>query len=176
MGCESQRGESALIEQLIALASQLQARISETCESLGVNAPRFAVLRAIAKESDHGCSQTELASHLGLSESNVCALVERLRSSGMLFRFRSKSDRRRSVLVLTEQGRALAEAVTRAQEAEACAVMSALDVEQQHHLQELVQRLCEHLASSTSVPSEAGRSLQESLEIQSSTRTARRAS
>lgn len=176
MGDATQRGESALIEQLIVLAGQLQSRMSEACEAMGVNAPRFAVLRAIANENDQGCSQTDLASHLGLSESNVCALVERLRSSGLLFRFRSKADRRRSVLVMTEQGRMLAEAITRAQESEAGVLMSALTEQEQHDLQQLVERLRAHLNMRTSPSSETFGSLPQAGEFPPSTPTARRAS
>ncbi len=147
MEYDGPRRETALIEQLVDLSVRVQARLAEPCEALGVNAARFAVLRAVANVVDGGCSQSELAIQLGVSESNICALVERLRTSGLLFRFRSKTDRRRSVLMLTERGRELAQAINRAQHAQAVAVMSVFDHDQLLQLHQLLQCLHEHLDS-----------------------------
>ncbi len=172
MGCEAGHGESALIDQLVELTSRLQARMAELCEARGVNSARFAVLRAIADVNDVGCSQSELASQLRLSESNVCSLVERLRSSGLLFRFRSKTDRRRSVLMLTEHGRQLAEAITLAQNAQAVDLLSVLNVGQQIQLQQLLRRLDEYLDSRAARSSEGVMSVGPAAMIQESTRRA----
>ncbi len=176
MECEGQRGAAALIVQLVDLANCLQARLAEPCEAQGVHASRFAVLRAVANVNRDGCSQTELANQLGLSESNVCSLVERLRASGLLFRFRSKTDRRRSVLMLTERGRQLTEAISLAQAAKAVAVISVLDSGQQVQLHQLVQRLREHLDSSDMRPIEGVTSYPHSTMDQSSQQGTRRAS
>lgn len=51
-------------------------------------------------------SQRELAESLGISPPQISALVERLRSQGDLTCERSRNDRRRQVLRLTEQGTA----------------------------------------------------------------------
>ncbi len=148
-------GEATLLERLVELAKRIRERLAERCEAEGVSDSRFAVLRAVAGVNAEGCSQTELAAQLGLSESNVCSLVERMRSGGLLYRFRCKKDRRKSVLLLTERGRELVDAVSRAQEIETESLLSVLDGAQQRELWHLLERLHRHLdaASQLAVPS-----------------------
>ncbi|MGE4003662.1 MAG: MarR family winged helix-turn-helix transcriptional regulator, partial [Planctomycetaceae bacterium] len=138
-------GESALLQRLIDLAWRIRDRLAERCEAEGVSPSRFALLQAIADGNDDGCSQTELAAGLGLSESNVCSLVERMRTSGLLFRFRSKTDRRKSVLMLSARGRELAQAISRTQRIEAESLVSTLDAEQRVELQQLLDQWHKYL-------------------------------
>lgn len=145
MGREGRCREAALVDQLLELTARLQARLAEPCESQGVSASRFGVLRTIADVGERGCSQKELADQLSLSESNVCSLVERMRVNGLLFRFRSKTDRRRSVLMLTEEGRQLAEAISLTWDTAAVDLLAGIDVDQQAQLQRLIWRLSDHL-------------------------------
>lgn len=49
---------------------------------------------------------------LGLPESSLCTLVDRMQAEGLLYRFRSKTDRRKSLLMLTHPGRERLQAVT----------------------------------------------------------------
>ena len=56
-----------------------------------------------------GCSQADLANELQQSESSISTLVDRMRTSRLLYRLRSKVDKRRRVLMLTDQGRSLLE-------------------------------------------------------------------
>lgn len=176
MGREGRRGEPALIEQLLELTGRLHSRLAEPCESQGVSASRFAVLRAIADVNDQGCSQTQLADQLGLSESNVCSLVERMRVNGLLFRFRSKTDRRRSVLMLTDEGRQLADAIALTWDATAVDLLSVLDAEQQTQLARLVQRLSDHLDALDQQVDEGVATMHPAAVDHPSTQTARRAS
>ncbi|MBX3439587.1 MAG: hypothetical protein KF861_19015, partial [Planctomycetaceae bacterium] len=67
------------------------------------------------------------------------------------FRFRSKQDRRKSVLMLTERGRDLAEAIDRIQGLEAEAVVAVLDAGQRTNLMTLVARLHNHLDASPQI-------------------------
>ncbi|MCA9073468.1 MAG: MarR family transcriptional regulator [Planctomycetaceae bacterium] len=145
MGREGRAREAALVDQLLELTARLQSKLSEPCEAQGVSSSRYAALRTIADVGDRGCSQKQLADQLGLSESNVCSLVERMRVNGLLFRFRSKTDRRRSVLMLTEEGRQLAEAITLTREAAAVNLLAGFGADQQAQLQRLVWRLSDHL-------------------------------
>src|SRR5690606_6722352 len=52
-----------------------------------------------------GCTQTELADHLQQSESSISTLVDRMRSANLLLRLRSKADRRKCLLILTDLAR-----------------------------------------------------------------------
>lgn len=140
-----QRGERGLLDRLIELADRIRARLAGCCESEGVSASRFAVLQAIADGSEQGCSQTDLARELALSESNICALVERMREAGLLFRFRSKTDRRKSVLMLSERGRQLAQAIRRLQQIESETLLAVLDEQRRAELASLLEQLYDQL-------------------------------
>ena len=69
-----------------------------------LNEARFSVLSALEKRSAAGCSQTELATSLRQSESNLSTLLERMRIDGLIHRERSLSDRRKSRVHMTTQG------------------------------------------------------------------------
>lgn len=98
---------ATLVQEILSLAERLRRQLDAPCEARGVGGSRFAILETIHESGEYGCSQTELASRLALSGSNVSALVESLRKAGLLYRFRSKRDRRRSVLLLSDDGRGL---------------------------------------------------------------------
>ena len=91
--------------QLLALSEEVRARLAEVVSDCGLNHCRYELLTAVAARGDAGCSQTELAAALGLAESSVCTHVDKLQKEGLLHRFRSKQDRRRSLLLLSESGR-----------------------------------------------------------------------
>ena len=65
------------------------------------------VLRRVDEALPTGLSQAELAAHLDQSESSISTLVDRMRRDGLLYRLRSKTDRRMRSLMLTDTGRTL---------------------------------------------------------------------
>jgi DNA-binding MarR family transcriptional regulator len=85
-------------------AREFERRFDAWLAEHGLNLTRAEVLACLAAFGEAGCSQTDLAAALQLSESNVCTLIERMRTDGWLFRLRSDVDRRRSVVVLSPQG------------------------------------------------------------------------
>jgi DNA-binding MarR family transcriptional regulator len=99
------------LERLCAAAERVQARQGAVCASGGLAEPRRRLLAALSHRGDQGCSQTELAAILGLPESSLCMLVDRMQAEGLLYRFRSKADRRKSLLMLTHPGRERLQAV-----------------------------------------------------------------
>ena len=94
----------ALARRWLRSAELLQQRLGAAQRHRGLNESRSRTLRELAARGE-GLSQTELANCLSVSESNLSALIERMRKDGLLHRLRSKADRRRSVLLLTEEGR-----------------------------------------------------------------------
>ncbi len=130
-----------LVTLIIRLAQTLSHRLAERCSDHGLNESRFAVLQAISASHDEGCTQTHIASQLALSESNVCALVERMRTAGLLFRFRSKTDRRCSVLRLTDEGRELVALLQVERASEAEALLAVLSPDRQRSLYQLIEAL-----------------------------------
>ncbi len=96
------------ISELVQEVSRLlRNRAADSIASVGINHVRQAVLRAVGESEPDGCTQAELAERLRQSDSNICTLVERMRSDGMLYRRRSKTDRRKRILGLTDNGRTL---------------------------------------------------------------------
>ena len=100
------RGESrpALAARLMRTANCLTALLQGPTAEAGLNEARYNVLEAL-RESDAGCSQTELALKLLQSESNLSTLLERMTRDGLISRMRSDRDRRKSLVGLAEAGR-----------------------------------------------------------------------
>jgi len=67
--------------------------------------PRFDVMAALARSSD-GLKMSELSRLLMVSNGNVTGVVDRLVEDGLLMRGHSPTDRRASVVRLTDAGRA----------------------------------------------------------------------
>ena len=93
-----------LIEQIQRAAQLLKNRLADHFQSFGLNEIRYTVINMVQESSPHGCSQTDLADALSQSESSISTLVERMRSDNLIYRLRSKIDRRKRVLILTEHG------------------------------------------------------------------------
>ncbi len=101
---------ATLTSRLLAAAGLLRRKLSEYYATFQLNESRVEVLRSLRQFGTKGCSQTELAKSLGLSDSSVCGLIDRMQSDGLIYRFRSHEDRRRSRLMLSDHG---AELLTR---------------------------------------------------------------
>ena len=72
---------------------------------LGLTTPQLLCLDALGK-NDHIITK-ELAKHVNLSESTVIGIVDRLEAKQYLTRERSKEDRRKVYLSLTDAGRGI---------------------------------------------------------------------
>ena len=67
-------------------------RMSKVIEDTGITAPQFMVMGLLGKEK---CLKiTELSNKIGLSNSTVSGIVDRLEKQGMVIRKRSEEDRR----------------------------------------------------------------------------------
>jgi DNA-binding MarR family transcriptional regulator len=132
---------AALIADILGLAERLRQQWEAPCEEHGVSGSRFAILAAIGQTASVGIAQTELAAGLNLSESNVSVLVEALRKAGLLHRLRSKTDRRRSVLLLSPTGRELVALLTAARNALADSLVEGISREQLAELRRLLTEL-----------------------------------
>jgi DNA-binding MarR family transcriptional regulator len=132
---------AALIADILGLAERLRQQWEAPCEQHGVSGSRFAILAAIQHATPEGIAQTQLAAGLNLSESNVSVLVEALRKAGLLHRLRSKTDRRRSVLLLSPTGRELVTLLTAARNALADMLVEGISREQLDDLRRLLREL-----------------------------------
>jgi DNA-binding MarR family transcriptional regulator len=82
-----------------------------------------------------------IAEHLGVGQSAVTPLVDRLQGRGAVRRRRSETDRRVWLVELTEEGRALFEAEGVAYERVAAAMLAPLASEEQKTLVRLLDRI-----------------------------------
>jgi len=104
---EPQPDEKAarIVADILRAAHRLRAVLVSHFAEFGLTDVRYAVLQVVRDAGSQGCSQTELAMQIDQSESSVSTLVDRMRSGGLLYRLRSKSDRRKRVLMLTDSAR-----------------------------------------------------------------------
>ncbi|WP_197532208.1 MarR family winged helix-turn-helix transcriptional regulator [Symmachiella macrocystis] len=91
---------------VLQLAEAWRTQLTTDFAQCRLNDARFAVLQAIEEADPTGCSQKELARQLRNSESNISTLLDRMVTDGLVERRRSQSDRRKSLIRLSEKGAA----------------------------------------------------------------------
>ena len=104
---KGEKQASHVVAEILKTAHRLRSTLSTHFSEFGLTDVRFAVMQIIRDSAPDGCSQSRLAEELDQSESSISTLVERMRSSQLLYRLRSKRDRRKRVLMLTERSRDL---------------------------------------------------------------------
>jgi DNA-binding MarR family transcriptional regulator len=132
---------SRIVGQILKAAHRLRAVLNSHLGQFDLNDVRYTVLQIVGDRVDAGCSQTELADELDQSESSISTLVERMRASGLLYRLRSKSDRRKRVLMLTERGRSLLALADEKHREQMSSLLAAFSDAERRRLLELLERL-----------------------------------
>lgn len=112
MSASSHSAQPDWLAQWLQLSRQLRRHLAQRYDQGGLTESRAAVLEALSSAAPH-CTQAELAAQLGLSESNLCALIERMRQDGLLDRERSLIDRRKTLLKVTPVGQDRCAAIQR---------------------------------------------------------------
>lgn len=98
--------ETELLTHLRQANRLLEELLGQCYSPAGIGTTRVDVLELLAGAFEC-CSQTLVARQLGLSESTVCTLIDRMQVDGLLARQRSVTDRRRSVLAVSDLGQRL---------------------------------------------------------------------
>lgn len=94
---------SQLIGQMSACESALRKRLSLVVADQELSSNELLVLRACWQPGSL-TGQRELSNRVGVSTAQISAIVERLRSIGLISGHRPPSDRRRQVWSITEKG------------------------------------------------------------------------
>lgn len=90
---------------LMRLASQRHSAIFQKHTLEGLTATQFSALVRLA---EHGrCSQNQLGRYAAMDIATIKGVVDRLRQRGLIAAEPSPEDRRRSLISLTPEGRAL---------------------------------------------------------------------
>ena len=96
---------------LVKLADDLMARAEDPLAAMGLSGRQYTVLAILS--ADAPPSQLELAGMCGLLPAQIVPVIDELERRGFVARQRSESDRRRSVVTLTEAGAEILERPTR---------------------------------------------------------------
>ena len=92
---------------LVKLGNEIMERAEDPLAALGLSGRQYTVLAVLA--SDSPPSQLDLAGLCGLLPAQVVPVIDELEQRGLVARQRSETDRRRSVVTLTEPGREILE-------------------------------------------------------------------
>jgi DNA-binding MarR family transcriptional regulator len=123
-----------LNEQLLVLVGRVRQHLKEQAAEAGLSVLQSRVLGYLNHASS---SARELAERLELDPSNITGVVDRLEEAGLLRREPQPGDRRVKLLVLTDEGRTLAQAVRR-RAGEHNPFVDALSPDRQRELSELL--------------------------------------
>ena len=135
-----------LARRLFAAAQELERTLDDGFSGLGLNLTRADVLAFVARHGGEGCSQTDLAVALRLSESNICTLIERMRVDGWLVRLRSSVDRRKSVVILSPRGIDVIDQLIESRRHRAAAALRGLDAGQLESLNQLLDAVLQSMS------------------------------
>ena len=135
-----------VVSSLLRVSQLLRTLTTAHYAEFGLNDVRHSVLRTIRGFEPNGCSQAELAGALRQSESNICTLVDRMRSDGLLYRQRSKEDRRKRLLLITDRGRHLLQRVDACHGLRMHKLMQPLNPGQLKALDDALKRLLQGLS------------------------------
>ena len=92
-------------------------------------------------------TQKELHSSLDIKQATLSNTLKRMERDGMLRRVRNEQDRRRTYVVLTEQGHALKKTVRASVEDVQTAVTAGLTVNDRRYFYRILKQMTEHLQS-----------------------------
>jgi DNA-binding MarR family transcriptional regulator len=123
---------------LLRTAECLTALLQAPTVHAGLNESRYNVLDALRRKPSGTSSQTELATHLLQSESNLSTLLDRMKNDGLISRARSERDRRVTRIGISTAGR---DALTRADRARQSATAPLLRVLDERLAAALVEAL-----------------------------------
>jgi len=138
----SESADAADIARLIARAAQgLRAKAADQLAQHALSDVRLAVLQVLDRSEPQGCTQVHLARTLGLSQSNVSGLVERMRNDGLLERLSCATDRRKHTLRLAVRGRQLLDETAGPHERRMARMLAGLSPEAREVLPRVLRQL-----------------------------------
>lgn len=132
---------SDIVAEILRSAHRIRGVLASHFAEFGLSDARYAVLQFVRESLPRGCTQTELAERLQQSESSVSTLVDRMRAADLLYRLRSKSDRRKCLLVLTDHAREILDKLERCHHERMADLLSCFKGSQLHDLAVLLSVL-----------------------------------
>jgi DNA-binding MarR family transcriptional regulator len=130
-----------IVAEVLRSAHRIRGVLAAHFAEFGLSDARFTVLQIVRDALPRGCTQTELAERLQQSESSVSTLVDRMRAADLLYRLRSKSDRRKCLLVLTDHARDVLDKLERCHSERMAGLLSCYQANELHELAVLLKIL-----------------------------------
>jgi DNA-binding MarR family transcriptional regulator len=131
-----------IVTRMQLLVRHLGARKAVALERLGLQMWECATLYALCRRGKpFAAGPTELAAELGITGAAMTTRVDTMQRRGYVTRRYDRTDRRRSVIVLTRHGLSLAKRVIAAQDVVERELVAVLSVAQQDQLSGLLRRL-----------------------------------
>lgn len=125
--------------QLMRTLTRLEHRLEKALEGSGLSLPQFDILATLARAE--GVTQQELAERLLVTKGNICGMIGRLETSGLVERRDDPQDRRANRLFLTRSGKTLLSKSFPSQHAALKQIMSELTATELQTLYQLLDRL-----------------------------------
>jgi DNA-binding MarR family transcriptional regulator len=97
--------------RLLALGSECLLQLDRVLEAHGLSHSRWIVLMLLRRREVWQALPSELAHEQGITRATMSGLIRGLEDQGLVTRAPDDSDKRRAVVVLTEEGAALVERV-----------------------------------------------------------------
>jgi DNA-binding MarR family transcriptional regulator len=134
---------SKVVMTLIATSHRLQrvfnTRLSSQARAVNLSGPRLRLLLAVEEEGR--LRMGDLADDLGVTARTITSLVDALQREGLLSRLPDPTDRRATLLELTEKARTQFEQVRSLQMELGEELVAPLDTQQRRQLLDLLGRL-----------------------------------
>jgi DNA-binding MarR family transcriptional regulator len=126
---------------LVRAYHRIARRLEQALDGHGLSLAQFEVLAHL--HFDEGMTQNDLAQRLLVTKGNVCGLIDRLQTAGLVQRRADPADRRANRLVLTAAGRTVFTAAFPAHLALIREMLGGLRVQELRQLHDLPGRLAE---------------------------------
>ncbi|MGW8443508.1 MarR family winged helix-turn-helix transcriptional regulator [Paenibacillus sp. S33] len=113
----------------------------EGFEKFGISHGKFSILILLYRNIHTGLLATELAEKVGVSKPTVTGLLDRLERDGLIIRSVHPSDRRMSIVKLTDQGTEMMERLLPMHFTSTSTLMSHLSTDEKELLLTLLQKI-----------------------------------
>jgi DNA-binding MarR family transcriptional regulator len=133
------RTGSDAVDAILFAAHRIRIAADAALREHGLSLPSHKLLRALAAGDR---SMREISQVLHVSPRTITDMIDSLEGRGLVARCAHATDRRVTLLRLTEAGARELEAASTGAERVAAAAISALDGDEQQTLQSLLERVC----------------------------------